>query len=276
MECDLKDITVHYESIGEGRPLVALHGWGMDHRYMVSDMEPLFKQRDGWQRIYPDLPGHGMTPGPDWIANRDQELDVVLEFIDAVIPEERFALAGSSAGAYLARGVVYRRPAAIDGLLLTVPLIVAGDSERHVPSHVTVVADPALVSALEPDEAEGLFEIVVVQNRKVLDYLRANVPSAETGDEAYQEKIREHPENYAFSFDVDALPEPCPAPTLIVTGRQDSVIGYRDAWGILENYPRGTFAVLDRAGHFMEVEQEDLFHALAGEWLDRVEEYAPV
>ena len=276
MDCELKDITVHYESLGEGRPLVVLHGWGMDHRYMVSDLEPLFRQRDGWKRIYPDLPGHGMTPGPDWIRNRDQELDVVLEFIDAVIPGERFALAGSSAGAYLARGVVHRRPAAIDGVLLTVPLIAAGDAERHVPSHVTVVADPALASELEPDEAEGLFEIVVVQSRKVLDYLRANVPSAETGDEAYQEKIREHPENYAFSFDVDALPVPCPAPTLIVTGRQDSVIGYRDAWGILENYPRGTFAVLDRAGHFMEVEQEDLFHALAGEWLDRVEEYIRV
>ena len=276
MECELKDITVHYETRGEGRPIVMLHGWSADHRWMVSRMEPLFRQRDGWKRIYPDLPGHGMTPGPDWIAGRDQELDVVLDFIDAVIPGERFALAGASAGAYLARGVVYRRPAAIDGLLLTVPLIVADDAKRHVPAHVTVVADPALVSEVDPDEADGLFPYIVVQDRKVLDYLRANVPSAETGDEAYQEKIREHPENYAFSFDVDALPEPCPAPTLIVTGRQDSVIGYRDAWEILENYPRGTFAVLDRAGHFLEVEQEDLFHALAGEWLDRVEEYAGV
>jgi pimeloyl-ACP methyl ester carboxylesterase len=274
MECELKDITVHYEMRGEGRPIVMLHGWGMDHRYMVSDMEPLFRQRDGWKRIYPDLPGHGMTPGPDWIADRDQELDVVLEFIDAVIPAEDFAVAGSSAGASLARGVVHHRPAAITGVLLTVPLIVADAAERHVPSHVTVVADPALVSELEPDEADGYFGIVVVQSRKVVDYLRANVPSAETGDEAYQERIQESPETYGFSFDVDALPEPWPAPTLIVTGRQDSVIGYRDAWGILENYPRGTFVVLDRSGHFLGVEQEDLFHALAGEWLDRVEEYA--
>ena len=274
MECDLKDIAVHYEAFGEGRPLLALHGWGMDHRYMVSDLEPLFGQRDGWRRIYPDLPGHGVTPGKDWIANRDQELDVVLEFADAVIPGDRFALAGSSAGAYLARGVIHHRPAAIDGVLLTVPSIVADRAERQVPSHVTLVADPALAAQLGPDEAGGLLEIVVVQNRKVLDYLRANVPSAEVGDEAYQERIQEGPGTYGFSFDVDALSEPCPAPTLIVTGRQDSIIGYRDAWEILENYPRGTFAVLDRAGHFMAVEQKDLFHALASEWLDRVEEYA--
>lgn len=274
MDCDLADITVHYEAFGEGRPIIVLHGWGMDHRYMVSDMEPLFRQRDGWKRIYPDLPGHGMTPGKDWITNRDRELDVVLEFIDAVIPGESFVLAGSSAGAYLARGVVHRRPAAIAGVLLTVPSIVADRAERQVPAHVTVVTDAALVSELEPDEADGYFAIAVVQSRQVVDYLRANVPSAETGDEAYQERVQEGPGTYNFSFDVDALAEPCPAPTLIVTGRQDSVVGYRDAWEILENYPRGTFAVLDRAGHFLGVEQEDLFHALAGEWLDRVEEYA--
>lgn len=49
MECDLGDIRVHYESFGEGRPIVLLHGWGMDHHYMVSDLESLFRQRDGLQ-----------------------------------------------------------------------------------------------------------------------------------------------------------------------------------------------------------------------------------
>jgi pimeloyl-ACP methyl ester carboxylesterase len=275
MDCELKDITVHYELLGEGRPIIMLHGWSVDHRYMVSDMEPLFRQRDRWKRIYLDLPGHGRTPGKDWITNQDKILDVVLDFIDNVIPGQRFVVVGSSLGAYLARGVVYHRSASIDGLLLTVPVIVADIAERHVPSPVTLVADSALVSELEPDEAEEWFQIAVVQSRKVVDYIRANLSSAsEIGDQVFQAKIKEHPENYAFSFDVDALPKPCPAPTLIVTGRQDSVVGYRDAWEILENYPRGTFVVLDRSGHFLEIEQEDLFHALVGEWLDRVEEYA--
>jgi pimeloyl-ACP methyl ester carboxylesterase len=277
MDCELKDITVHYELLGEGRPIIMLHGWSVDHRHMVSDMEPLFRQRDGWKRIYLDLPGHGRTPGKDWITNQDRILDVVLDFIDNVISGQRFVVVGTSAGAYLARGVVHHRSASIDGLLLTVPLIVAEDAKRHVPSPVILVADSALVSELEPAEAEGLFQIAVVQSRKVLDCIRANLSSAsETGDLAFQAKIREHPENYAFSFDVDALPKPCPAPTLIVTGRQDSVAGYRDAWEVLENYPRGTFVVLDRSGHFLPFEQEDLFHAFVGEWLERVEEYAGV
>ena len=273
MDCELKDITVHYEMFGEGRPIIMLHGWSADHRHVESDMEPLFRQRDGWKRIYPDLPGHGRTPGKDWITNQDKILDVVLDFIDNVIPGQRFVLAGASAGAYLARGIILYRSASIDGLLLDVPVIVHGE-KRHVPSHVTLVADPALVSELEPDVAEWL-QYTVVQSRKVVDYLRANFTSeSETGDQTFQAKIREHPENYAFSFDVDALPQPFPAPVLIITGRQDSIVGYNDAYEILENYPRGTFAILDRSGHFASFEQEDLFHALVGEWLDRVEEYA--
>ncbi len=37
-------------------------------------------------------------------------------------------------------------------------------------------------------------------------------------------------------------------------------------------FPRATFAVLDRAGHGLTMEQTGLFRALVAEWLDRVEE----
>jgi pimeloyl-ACP methyl ester carboxylesterase len=274
---EIKGIPVHYELFGEGRPIIMLHGWGIDHRHMLSTMEPLFEKRLGWKRIYLDLPGHGKTPGKDWVTNQDRILDVVLDFIDAVIPGQRFVVAGASAGAYLARGVVHHRMESMDGLLLEVPLITAYAAMRHVPSPVTLVADPVLVSKLSPDEAEGYFPFVVVQSQKVADFVHTNYTAAsEAGDQAFQAKIRERDENYAFSFDVDDLPKPFPAPTLIVTGRQDSIIGYRDAWEILEKYPRATFAVLDRSGHFVETEQEGLLHALACEWLDRVEEYAGI
>lgn len=276
MECKLKDITVQYEAFGEGRPIIALHGWSLDHHHMVSAMEPLFKRRQGWKRIYPDLPGHGRTAGEDWITNQDQILHVILGFIENVVQGERFVVGGTSAGAYLARGVAYHRAVMMDGLLLVVPLVVADDAKRTVPPQVTLVEDLALVSELEPEEAE-VFQMAVVQSRKLLDRMRAEPPlTAGLGDPESQERIRQEPERYAFSFDVDALPEPFAGPTLIITGRQDSSVGYLDAWGIVENYPRGTFVSLDRAAHLLEIEQEDLFEALVGEWLDRVDEHSGV
>jgi predicted transcriptional regulator len=50
-------------------------------------------------------------------------------------------------------------------------------------------------------------------------------------------------------------------------------LGYQGAWDLLDVYPRASFAVLDRAGHVVFVEQKALVMALVNEWLDRVEEY---
>lgn len=194
MECELKDITVYYELFGEGRPIIMLHGWSLDHRSMQSDMEPLFRHRRGWKRIYLDLPGHGRTPGKDWITNQDNILDVVLDFIDRVLPGQRFVVAGASAGAYLARGIAYHRPAVLDGLLLVVPLIVADDAKRQVPSHITLVEEPALMAGLESDMAEALNQLAVVQSQKWVDAWKAVSDSAVgMGDQKFQAKIRETP-----------------------------------------------------------------------------------
>lgn len=65
--------------------------------------------------------------------------------------------------------------------------------------------------------------------------------------------------------------EPFFGPSLIVTGRQDGLVGYRDPWSILESYPRCTFAVLDMAGHAMQIERDRLFGALVNDWLDRLQ-----
>ena len=60
-------------------------------------------------------------------------------------------------------------------------------------------------------------------------------------------------------------------PALVLTGKQDSWVGYKDAERKMDNYHAGTYAALDRAGHLLQVEQEDIFRAMVSEWMDRVE-----
>ena len=69
------------------------------------------------------------------------------------------------------------------------------------------------------------------------------------------------------------MDRPFPAPTLMLMGRQDSIVGFADSRRIIDLYPRGTVVILDRASHALEVEQQGLFQALMSEWLDRVEEW---
>jgi pimeloyl-ACP methyl ester carboxylesterase len=96
-------------------------------------MEPIFQQRDGWKRVCTDLPGMGKTPSKEWITNSDQMLDVVLAFIDEIVPNQHFALAGESDGGYLARGIIQRKPELVDGLLLICPMVIAYSTDRTLP-----------------------------------------------------------------------------------------------------------------------------------------------
>src|SRR5690242_3551714 len=106
----VKSIPIFYEEYGTGKPLLMLHGWPADHHHMVTDMEPLFENRAGWRRIYPDLLGMGKTPGAEEITNQDAILDIVIEFMQPVAPNERFVVAGHSYGGYLCHGLIYRQP----------------------------------------------------------------------------------------------------------------------------------------------------------------------
>jgi pimeloyl-ACP methyl ester carboxylesterase len=269
MHCLIRGIPVYYEVCGSGRPLLMLHGWSVDHHHMVEDFEPLFAGRSGWRRLYPDMPGMGQTPSADWITHQDHMLEVILEFIDQVAPGERIVLAGASYGGYLARGILHHRPHLVDGMLMVVPDIEGDARKRDVPAHRVLVLEPDFEADLGPNE-RPMLELLVVQNRTILDICRrVLVPAIALADHAFLERVNQY---YAFSFDPDDLAEPFTAPALILTGRYDSICGYRQAWHLVQLYPRGTFAMLDRAGHALGAEQPALFRSLTSEWLDRVEE----
>jgi pimeloyl-ACP methyl ester carboxylesterase len=266
MECQLEHTTVHYEMLGAGRPLLVLYGAAGDHRVAAATIEPLFRHRAGWKRIYPDLPGQGATPGPEWMHNEDQLLDLLLSFIDRVIPHERFALAGFSRGGYYVRGILHRRPAQVAGVLLVAPLMQR--EARDVPKRTVLASDAAALAEQDEWIRTVAKELLVVQDRATLSRVQALRPLFEDvkEDAAFQNRLQR-----SFSFPVDELPQPLEAPALFLLGRQDHVVGYRDAWKILEHVPRAAYAVLDQAGHAPDVEQMQLGQALISEWLDRVE-----
>jgi pimeloyl-ACP methyl ester carboxylesterase len=274
--CSLNDLEVAYEEIGAGRPILFLHGWSLDHTLEMFTFEPIFARRPGWRRLYLDMPGHGRTPGPEWIDCMDTILQVILDFIDIVAPGERLALVGTSAGALPARGIVYRRPEQVSGVLLRIPLIVADDAERTLPEPVVFLKDEAFMAQLPPEEREQ-FGDMIIQNRDYYELNRQVVqryvePAQARMDEACLTRIREDPSRYGLSFDVDDLPEPFEGPSLIMAGRQDMATGYRDAWRLLDQYPRATYVAFDRAEHGFFLDKEELVQALIHDWLDRLEE----
>lgn len=249
-----------------------LPGWPDPGQVPADYLEPLFVHRSGWHRVYLDLPGRGGTRGEPWIQSNDDVLAIILDVIDQIAPDERFAVAGHSAGGYLARAVLSRRFDRVDGLLQVVPVGRVNEAVGALPAQVTVMRDDRVATLLEaefgPAIAEAFASRLVIQSMATYERLRVLVPKMQNHDSAFLDRLGEREE---LSFDVDALSAPFPHPALFVLGRQDSVVGYESALGLRDSYTRGTFALVDGAGHALPWEQPDVFNALAQNWLDSME-----
>ena len=68
MRYEIGGHDVEVEVIGDGRPILFVHGLAVDRRVMTALFEPL---PSGWRRIYVDLPGHGASKGDPTRASAD-------------------------------------------------------------------------------------------------------------------------------------------------------------------------------------------------------------
>lgn len=268
--------TLSSHEIGEGLPVLVIHGWQMEGRAEELDFEPIFSQIKGLKRIYIDLPGMGTT-----LANNIKDLDDiysrVVQFIDARLGSAKFLLVGSSCGGYLARAVAQRYVQQVDGLLLRVPLIEPEDGMRDVDRFDPLVKNEQLMSSMSAEDKLLLVD-VLIQTPAYVNALKAKneaayLPAEKAADSKILDPIREDPRRYRLSVSLDNAGAKFFAPTLVVCGRQDASVGYRDSLRLLDLYPRSTYIVLDRGTHALPVDQADVFEALVRDWVSRVNEY---
>jgi pimeloyl-ACP methyl ester carboxylesterase len=268
MESKLDKATINYKVYGDGKPVLMLHGYQIDSRSLIGCMEPIFEKRKGFKRFYLDLPGMGKTKAGN-IRNSDDILETLIQFINAVFSNQRFLVVGNSYGGYLARGIIFRKSNLIDGMLLICPLIIPERKKRDLPVHKPLVVDDELVNQLNPADAAEFTPVAVIQKKYVWERFRDEIlPGVRVADEEFLAKLWN--EGYPFSFEVDKEYEKFEKPTLILMGRKDASVGYRDVWKIIEKFPRASLAVLDEAGHLLQIEKEKLFNYLVNEWLDRI------
>lgn len=244
---------MHVQRVGKGRPLVLIHGWRLNSKVEQADYEPVLARRNGWRRLYPDLPGMGQSPAEPWIRRKTDFLNSLMQEIDKSLGDLPFAIAGTSSGAELAQAVAHLMPGRVRGLLMRVPMLVGDDAAR-------VVAPADTAAALPDSYHEG--------RKRKLDELWE--PARRIADRQFLDPIRADPGRY--TLDEINTKTVFNAPTLIIVGRQDTRVGYEQAWILAQRYPRATFALLDRAGHELPVGNQELFAALVNDWLDRVEE----
>jgi pimeloyl-ACP methyl ester carboxylesterase len=256
METTVGGVTVHSLEHGSGPPLVVLHGAGVDHRDVEAALEPLL-QDSGLRRVYVDLPGMGRTTAEGLTGNDD--VVAVLDGFVAQLADGPVLLLGHSYGGYLARGLATRRPDLVRGLALVCP---AAERTGDVPAPQVVRQDDDAHDELDVDQRAGFDDYFVVRTRATARRHRDSiVPGMVVQDEAALERVfARWPVDVGTGSDV---------PTLLLAGRQDSVVGFADTIALLDRYPHATLAVVDGAGHALLHERPEVAGPLLTDWIAR-------
>jgi pimeloyl-ACP methyl ester carboxylesterase len=253
--------------VGEGRPLVLLHGGGPGASALANyrDNLPAF---DGFRVILPDQPGFGGSYRPTEadLAERsitEITVDVLYQVLDA-LDVDRFFLLGNSLGGAAALSMAITRPERVEKLVLMAP------GGGWLPTG--------------PTPTEGQKEMFRYYNgegptvAKMKNFVRTMVADPRQFDQEsiqarYEASLDEshiafyHRYNAAFAArggmdplwkDLDRIT----ADTLLLWGRDDRTITLDGAWIMLKNIRSVQLHVFGGCGHWVQVERKTDFERL--------------
>ena len=258
----MKYKNIDYEVIGTGTPVLIIHGWGISKLTMKGAFEPIFGEVDGYQRFYIDLPGMGDSEPGD-VKNSDDILELLHEFAAQII-KEPFMIIGQSYGGLLTRGFVKKFPEMIRKIILLVPCIIPGVKQGRVEPLTVVEKDDDLLKTLSKEELDSFTLMNVVLTKNVWErYEKYLMPALASADWDFLNNVLEG----SFAFDPDELEESCQIPCLIIAAKQDTEVGFRDQFDLMDKYTNSTYVAVEKAGHNLQIEQPEIFESIVISWL---------
>ncbi|MTD31899.1 alpha/beta fold hydrolase [Planomicrobium sp. YIM 101495] len=110
---DNEGVRLFYEEIGEGRPLLLLHGLTSNHQMFYREIGYF---QDKFRVIALDSRGHGESDRPDEFTLDDHIADAIA-LLDHLKLSSVYVL-GISMGSYIAQGLAIRQPERVEKLIL--------------------------------------------------------------------------------------------------------------------------------------------------------------
>lgn len=248
-----KKLLVTYQKMGEGKPLVILHGWGSSGRVMM----PVAKQLSSIRTCYVlDLPGFGDTPEPPEAWNIDAYADMVTSFIEEQFEDSVDLLVHSFGGRITLK--LCARPFGmthIDKVLITGG---AGMKPRRSPKFYVkkylakaLKAPFQLLPAAARDKAlEKLRGTALWKSLGSSDYAKLSGVMRET----FVKSVTEHLES--------CLPD-IPHEVLLLWGAGDKATPLYQAERMEKGIQNAALVVIDNAGHYAFLDRPKHFASIA-------------
>lgn len=247
-------MRLHYLDSGEGPVVVWLHGSGpgaSGHSNFKTN-HPAFAAA-GFRNIVLDLPGFGRSDKP---ADAQYNLDFFVSRLTAfleVVGVSRCTLLGNSLGGAIALGQALARPELVERLILMAP---GGVEERETYFRMKGIRRMVDTYAAGPMGVEQMRHVMALQlyDASLLDdaLLAERAAVAAT-----------QPANLFSTMMVPDMTErlhELQCPILGFWGINDNFNPASGAMKILEHAPQARFIMLNRCGHWVQVEHTDLFN----------------
>ena len=195
---DLEEVRMHYVTVGEGEPVVFLHGWPQTWYEWFAVMELM---QDRYFLIAPDLRGLGDTSRPTSGYDKNTVANDVWQLLHDVLGIDQFKLVGHDWGGPVAFALAAAHPNAVTHLAI-VDVAIPGDGGANISQggrrwhhafHQTPELPEALVSGREEIYLGWFYENYgatkeAISETAIAEYLRAyREPGAlHAGFEYYQ------------------------------------------------------------------------------------------
>lgn len=121
-----KNISINYTDIGEGKPVVLLHGF-LENISMWTTLTSELKSKN--RIIAIDLLGHGQTESLGYIHTMEDMASAVAYVLTTLEIDTAYFI-GHSLGGYVALALIKQRPSIFNGLCLMNSTFEADDKER--------------------------------------------------------------------------------------------------------------------------------------------------
>lgn len=278
-------LRTRYYEVGEGDPLLLLHGGLWNGSSSANDWAPAFDALGGDFRVLAvDRVGCGLTDNPDAAGDYRfrTEVDHALAVMDT-LGVDACHLCGTSRGAGLAARLAVESPERVETLTLTNSHTLgptAGDRAHR--SDRLLKPDGVAYDSTDPEWYRFQHEQFSHQTDHVTEEfcrtaaaLRSRPKAEETAEmmadhgEAFEETVEEHMVETRRRLRAGAFD----GPALYVYGHNDMTVPFRTAVGAFEmlgqSNPRARLEVLNRCGHMPFREHPGEFAGRLGDFVDR-------
>jgi 3-oxoadipate enol-lactonase len=253
---------LHYESIGDGRPIIMIHGftnYGLSWAQQVPELV-----HAGYRVILPDLYGHGQSQPAERPLTVPDLADGIIDLMHHLgIP--RAILCGLSLGGMVAQQIAVTAPARVEALV--------------VANSRATFAEPELVDAVEGWinvflQPDGPLKRLAITWPLLLNAKFRESASGHAALNAWKQALAGVPgpslANVAkgmTQFDVrDRIPE-ITAPTCVISGDQDKLFPPEKTAEIASAIRSAVFHTIEGGGHISSMDSPDHFNRLLLDFL---------